>query len=463
MPKVLLFELNEVNWVVLRGLLDRGELPNLKTLMERGASGTTICRDKRLDPCVAWPTLHTGTSHEVHRIDFLGQHPQTFGARQIWDFAIEAGRKVGVFGSLLSWPPRPTAAFHVPECFARDAETQPETMRPVQAFNIKYSTENKKALVAKTSLRELVTFTYGLLRSGVRPATFLEIGREILEESRRPHLKWRRACLQPIINYDVFAKLYRQTRPHFSTFFTNHVAYYLHRYWRACFPEQFTAAPESEVGRYHDTIPYSLRLSDLLIGRVMSLIGDDTVLIVASALGQGPLAEPQNSPQQNVLRSLHRLIALLGHTEQAHVSGSMTHEHVLVVPAPAARAEIVRQLSEIRQAGGAQARIFNVAVKDDTVCVAFRGEYEDLEPGIFIPALGQTVPAHEIDIARYDVQPMTGDHTPDGLFVMTGPTVRPGYSLGEFDLRSVAPTILSLLDVAVPPQMQGARLHQAFH
>jgi predicted AlkP superfamily phosphohydrolase/phosphomutase len=105
-----------------------------------------------LYPWIAWPTLHTGTSQEVHGIGFIGQHPNTFGATQIWDLVIEAGRKVGVFGSLLSWPPRPSAAFFIPECFARDAATHPGSASIVQRFNIKYSTENKKVVVAKNKV-----------------------------------------------------------------------------------------------------------------------------------------------------------------------------------------------------------------------------------------------------------------------------------------------------------------------
>lgn len=463
MPKVLLFELNEVGWPVVEPMLQNGDLPNLRKLMERGAHGTTVCADKRLDPCIAWPTLHTGTSHEIHGIDFLGQHPDTFRAKQIWDFLIEAGRKVGVFGSLLSWPPRPSAAFHIPECFARDAATRPEAARIVQEFNIKYSTENKKAIVAKTSLREMLSFSYGLLRGGVKAETLLSVGREVLQESLNPKLKWRRVCLQPLINYDVFEKLYKKTSPHFSTFFTNHVAYYLHRYWRARFPDQFQGAHDEEVSAHHDTIPHSLRVGDQLLGRVMSLIDDDTVLVVASALGQGPVKNPARSGQQNVLRSLAHLIAVLGDAAQVRVSGSMTHEHVLVVPDPQVRAQLVRKLSEIREAGPGSAPIFKIVVRDDTACVSFTAEYADLSAGVVIPAIGQTLPPLALDIHRYDVQPTTGDHTPEGIFIMAGPSVRPGCVLGEFDLRDVAPTILQLLDVERPAQMKGAPLQRVLH
>lgn len=462
MPKVLLFELNEVNWPVLEPLLAKGELPHLQRIIESGAYGTTICRDKGLYPCVAWPTLHTGTSQEIHGMEFLGQHPDTFGAKQIWDLVIEAGRRVGVFGSLLSWPPRPSAAFYIPECFARDAATHPESVRIVQQFNIKYSTENKKAVVARTKLNEIVSFTYGLLRSGVKPATLLYVAREVLAESINQKLKWRRACLQPIINYDVFERLYKRSQPHFATFFTNHVAYYLHRYWRAYFPDQFQEIQEAEVKNYSQAIPHSLRVSDHLIGRTLSLIDDDTVLVVASALGQGPVQNPTNASQQNVLMSLDQLVKTLGYDEMVRISGSMSIEHVLVCDDSKVRNEIVQKISEIGLASATGERIFKVAVKNDTLWVSFIGQHEDLGCGIFIPSIDQLMTPQALNIQRYDVQPETGDHTPDGILIIAGPGIVKGFSIGEFDLRDVAPTILHLLEVDQPEQMKGQVLNKVF-
>jgi hypothetical protein len=455
MPRVLLFELNEVSWRVLRPLLDRGRLPNLQRMIEEGTTGTTLCRDRRLDPCVAWPTLHTGTGEEVHGIEFLGQHPNTFGASQLWDVALAAGRTVGVFGSLLSWPPRAEAAYYVPECFARDAATLPESASVVQAFNIKYSTENKKAIAATTTLGEALTFGAGLVRSGVTLGTMAAIARALAAERLTPTLRWRRACFQPLINYDVFAALYRRHRPDLGTFFTNHVAYYLHRYWRAAFPDQFDGVPPDETAVYGDAIAYALEVGDQLLGRVMALVDDDTVLVVASALGQGPVERPALAREQNILRSIDRLVGKLGYGDEARVSGSMSHEHIVVCPSPTVRERLVRQLLDITTHDGGH-RIFTAKIKDDSVCVSFTGAYVDLTAGVRVPALDATVAPGELHIERHAVQPMTGNHTPDGIFLARGPRVARGRQIGEFDLRDVAPTLLGLLGVAKPAQMGGS-------
>jgi predicted AlkP superfamily phosphohydrolase/phosphomutase len=307
----------------------------------------------------------------------------------------------------------------------------------------------------------MVSFTYGLLRSGVKPGTLLGVAREILAESINPTLKWRRACLQPIINFDVFERLYKRSEPHFATFFTNHVAYYLHRYWRAYFPDQFQEVQEAEAKNYGQTIPHSLRVSDHLIGRTLSLIDDDTVLVVASALGQGPVPNPTNETQQNVLMSLDLLVKILGYDEMVRISGSMSIEHVLVCDDSNVRDQIVQKLSEIRLAGVTGERIFNVIVRNDTVCVSFTGQYQDLSCGIFSPSIDQLMTPQALNIQRYDVQPETGDHTADGILIMAGPGISKGVSIGEFYLRDVAPTILHLLDVEKPEQMKGRVLNEA--
>ena len=45
--------------------------------------------------------------------------------------------------------------------------------------------------------------------------------------------------MQPILSFDLYFKCLNKYQPDFSTFFSNHVAGIIHRYWRDIFPEDF--------------------------------------------------------------------------------------------------------------------------------------------------------------------------------------------------------------------------------
>src|SRR6185312_3841896 len=106
--KVVLFELNEITWRLLDPLLKRGNLPALARLIGRGVRGTPMAPEipPDLDPWVSWTTVYTGRPPEEHGVKFLEQPPETVRGPKIWDIVADAGKSVGVYGSIMSWPPR---------------------------------------------------------------------------------------------------------------------------------------------------------------------------------------------------------------------------------------------------------------------------------------------------------------------------------------------------------------------
>ncbi len=137
--KIVLYELNEVPWQVVDLYVADRPKSNLARLLDAGLSQTTANDDPvPLQPWRTWPTFHTSLYTDEHNSFELGQDPTTFRGVTIWDAAEAAGRSVGLFGPLQSWPARPFAAggFFVPDTFSRTADTFPSSLRRFQQFNI---------------------------------------------------------------------------------------------------------------------------------------------------------------------------------------------------------------------------------------------------------------------------------------------------------------------------------------
>ncbi len=74
------------------------------------------------------------------------------------------------------------------------------------------------------------------------------------------------------------------------------------------------------------------------------------------------------------------------------------------------------------------------------------------------PALRRLTPAEFIGAKG---RSMNGSHRPEGILIMAGPGVNPGRQLAKAGLVDIAPTVLAILDQAVPQALDGRILREA--
>ena len=114
--KVLLVELNEVTWDLIDPLIEQGKLPTFARLKREGAWAAPMSVDMppHLDPWITWTTVYTGALRKT-TTSFSSNNLRRRSARSaIWELCHGAGLRVGVYGSLCSWPPQEVDGFYVP-------------------------------------------------------------------------------------------------------------------------------------------------------------------------------------------------------------------------------------------------------------------------------------------------------------------------------------------------------------
>lgn len=113
--KVLLIGLDGADWKVITPLLNRGKLPNIKILMDKGSWGN-LNSPEPITSEVIWTSIATGKTHEEHGItDRLMKDPDTRElvpptsnlrkVKAIWNILSEHKNKVGAAGYMVTWPP----------------------------------------------------------------------------------------------------------------------------------------------------------------------------------------------------------------------------------------------------------------------------------------------------------------------------------------------------------------------
>src|SRR5918992_584217 len=277
--KVLLAEINEITWDLIDPLIEQGKPPTFARLKREGAWGAPVSVDlpPQLDPWITWTTVYTGRTQAEHNVFFLQQPPESIGAPRLWELCHERGLKVGVYGSLCSWPPQEVEGFYVPDTFAPDTSTHPPELRPIQELNLTY-TRSVRLPSDQDGLKFKAKLGAKLFGLGLSAGTAARVAAQLARERFDPSSRWRRGALQPFANFDFFSRLYRRHRPDFASFHTNHVAHYMHTYWKAMRPELFAAAASEEERRAHGgAIEHGYRTADELLLRMTELLDDETV------------------------------------------------------------------------------------------------------------------------------------------------------------------------------------------
>jgi hypothetical protein len=463
--KVLLVEVNEVTWNLIDPLIEQGRLPTFARLKREGAWASPMSVDlpPQLDPWITWTTVYTGRPQSDHNVFFLQQPPETIRAKRIWEICHEAGLSVGVYGSLCSWPPQKVKGFYVPDTFAPDTATHPETLQSVQKLNLTY-TRSVRLPSDQDGVMFKAKLGVKLLNLGLSASTISRIASQLARERRDARLRWQRVALQPIVNFDFFSRLYRRHRPDFASFHTNHVAHYMHTYWKAMQPDLFPQETTEEERRsYSGTIEHGYRSADELLKRMMGLMDNNTVMVVASSMGQKPfITSLKKGKRVGQLRSLEQLLAILGAEGSVRALPTMSDQFNLYADTPATREFVLCNLKTV-YIDSPERPMFNIETVENSLTVTLRHYDETSEESRCVFPHRATENSFRFEDLVYGTGMVkSGCHDPKGMMMLYGAGIRPGARIGECTNLDIAPTLLTLLGLPVPEKMKGRVLREAF-
>jgi hypothetical protein len=294
--KILLYELNEVPFRVLDVFCANFPASSLATKLPLCRQYETICEDTgHLSPWITWPTLHRGVNNELHHIHDFGQDLRDADHRYppIWKILAQNNIRTGVCGSLHSYPMPEVLnnyAFYLPDTFALTPESLPESLAPFQEFNLSMARDSARNVSQAVPIRSALKVLVNAPAMGLRLKTFAAIGSQLADEVLHRWRSTRRRTFQSVLQFDVFMKLLETTRPDFATFFTNHAASAMHRYWAAAFPDDFerNEYDKAWIERYQCEIEFAMQWADRFFGDLVRFVEahPEYVLWVATSMGQ---------------------------------------------------------------------------------------------------------------------------------------------------------------------------------
>ena len=461
--KVILFELNEVPYKVIHHFCKLYPESNLAKVLKKGRKYETYAEDQgHLSPWVTWPTVHRGITNEKHFISDFGQdlNEQEKEYPAIWNMLAKKGVKVGLFGSLHTYPMpehMENFSFYVPDTFAAGSECFPKKLETFQQFNLAMARDSSRVVSKKIPGKEAVQFLMKLPDMGLKFKTATDIAAQLVDERINKWKVVRRRTYQSIIGFDIFYKQLETHKPDFVTFFTNHVASSQHRYWAAAFPDDYESLKLGRewVETYNGEIIYTMKKADEMIGRLVNFIekNPEYSLWVLSSMGQQAVEAKEIYTDlfvTNAKKFMDNFELGSGYYE---LKPSMVPQFNVQIHVDK-RKEFEDKLATLR-INGQQVQSRQKAEGFYSLDIGLPNLDESK---IKIELMGQLIPLEHSGMENVKIQDRCGAtayHIPQGSFIIYAPARGlNGNDVASVSTTDIAPTILKNFNIAVPDYMK---------
>ena len=437
---MLVFELDGGSWDVMTPLLEQGRLPNIARLVGRGASGSLESIPPLLSPAL-WTTIYTGLPRDQHGVMTFDARSLDVKASRLWDVAAAHGMDCGVCGSMVTWPPYDVGAFMIPDIMARDAQTVPPELAPIQELVVKYPSRGREN--AGYSMTAYPVYALRLLRQGVRLSTVWALMREVAagvlrrRDSRESF--WRRALLLQDIYADVSLRLYGELKPQLLTYHCHSVDTLSHWYWRS-------------GGDSQREVAFAYEAADRVLGRFLDVLGAKTHVLLLS--DHGFQTNPEERPRYKA--RLRNWVTVLG-LEATAIPTRLAHQHFLYFRDASLVGEVSTRLRDAYFKEAGEPVLPRVVERDSSIVFPPPLHPIDGQTAV-IPGIGEFAAEYLFENTG---QVETGIHHRVGVVVLAGPGVLPGVRLEAPSILDVMPTALTLLGLPLASDMTGRVWHEA--
>lgn len=276
-PRILLIGWDAADWLVLQPLVDRGLMPTLAGLMERGVWGNLATLQPMISPML-WTSIATGFTADVHGVlgfvepgpDGRGIRPWSSTSRRVkavWNILHQNGWRCHQIGWWASDPPEPLRGIVIPDTFRDCRPEQPGAMHP----------PGKAAHYAALQVRPLELDASHLLPFVPRAAEIDQASDGRLAQLAR--LLCDAASIQAMATEALenepwdFAAVYFDSLDHFFHGFMP---------WH---PPQLPHVSDRDYERYHAVVEGACRFHDMMLQRLLEIAGPETNVVICSDHG----------------------------------------------------------------------------------------------------------------------------------------------------------------------------------
>ena len=452
--RAVLIGIDGASWQCVDAAVEAGRMPNVERLIEDGHRARLRSLPSMLSPQV-WSAIATGCPPEVSGIWGWAHSQADFRVGRVWDRMWMDGRTVGTCGWYFTWPPPEALTqrdFVVPSTLAPDCSTLPSSCGFFWELWARHSGR------ASSSATPITCFL-NALRSGVRLSTLRRglfvlaggSGGGVMDMDR----VWKTRQISAAIQSDMFCELLRSRRPELGVVLFNQVDKVSHLYWKYREPDGFPDVTPEEAQRLGSSIERIYEEADRCVGKILGVVPEDATVVIVSDHGFRPALRKIMGRFCRI--RVEALIQALG-AEEILLGSNLDRKAYLEILSgtESEREETLRRLESVLRGAhidGEDSGVFTV-VRDGRVLeleIAPRNEVPEVANIILA---GREFAFDSLVAARVEAR-FSGEHAPDGVYLLAGPMAAFAAKTDSLNVLDVAPTVAAILGLPMSTLWSG--------
>jgi predicted AlkP superfamily phosphohydrolase/phosphomutase len=500
MTQLLILGLDGATFDLINPWAAEGKLPTLAKLMQGGVTGNL---ESTLPPVTspAWPTFMTGKNPGKHSVfDFIRPRAGTFdmvNASQIkgkllWEILSEAGYSVGVLNVPITYPPRKVNGYLVPGLLSPDQGKTvypPDLLKPYEAElgkyrltpNVQYKAGNEDEFIA--DLHDLIDtqLRYALRLLQDHPTDVLML--HFLATDNGSHALWRfmdqthpRHDPALAAKYgDALLKVYQHLdeavqqvqeaggRPN-TIVMSDHGFGPLHRTinLNILFIEQGLMQLKPNFFTQLRWWAFRNGLTPATAYKILSKLGLQNITAKVSRKARNEMVGKFLSFEDV---DWSKTIAYsMGHVGQIYINLQGREPYGIVTPDryAAARQQVIDALNTLIDPVTEKSLVDRIIPREE----AAHGPYADQGADLHLILDGYKTIAFPLfatdgRVLTPQIRGDSGCHRLHGIFIGSGPAFANGATVKNARIIDLAPTVLHILNIPVPEDMDGRVLSEA--
>jgi tetratricopeptide (TPR) repeat protein len=285
--KVLLIGWDAADWKVIRPLMDAGKMPNVRRLVESGATGQIATLHPPLSPML-WTSIATGKrpyKHGIHGFaeptpDGRGVQPVTNLSRKskaLWNILNQSGLRSIVIGWWPSHPAEPIDGVMVSDHYHRAGGPLEEGW-PLPA-NAVHPPELGETLANLRTHPDLLT--------PLMVEAFIPLAREIDQDQDKRLAMCMRTLAECMSIHSAAIWLLDNQPWDFFAVYYDAIDHFCHGFMRYHPPRQSWIA-ERDFDLYHSVVSTAYQFHDRMLGDLLERAGEDATVMLMSDHGFHP-------------------------------------------------------------------------------------------------------------------------------------------------------------------------------
>ncbi len=282
--KLILVQLNEINFDILKSYLDREQLKNFQKIYNQIISTKSENEYNLLEPWIQWYSIYTGLKAKEHNVFRLGDVEKlNYEHEQIFELLEKKGLKIGAITPMNAKNKCKNPAYFISDPWTKTKNAGDSSADLISEVISEFVNNNSSS---KIGIKYFLYLFYIFFKF-VRFKRFYTFFILFLKSIKK---KWYRSIFLDLLIHEIHLKYYNSNNPNFSSVFFNAGAHIQHHYFFNCilFSESNQKNPNWYLNNNDDPFKDIIKIYDLILEDYLDFEKKGINIILCTGLSQEP-------------------------------------------------------------------------------------------------------------------------------------------------------------------------------